>query len=406
MDNMLPSFKKSTLRILLGYTISLFGTGLTDPFLILYLHQLRGFSLSLAGLVIGIAGFAGAITTPVSGMLADWFGAKRVFLSALIISAVGRICYTDASHLGWVIAAAVLSGAGAAATWNALSVILTDSVKKTQKTSIFGVAFALQNMGFGLGSAFSGLFFQTHRPIVFQIMFLCDAATYILFAFFAYGQLEKNHKQLRIRQKMDTQHFSLRSMTENDKALLLFSFGYFVIGTVMTGITSTLFPQWVTVQARVSTSIVGQAFLANSLVIVMGQIFVLKIAKNIRKARVLAASVFIFATGYSIIFLSGFIHSKAASLALISALAITAIGETLLFSTVPAIANELAPIHAKGRYNSVINTAWQVGSIIGPIITGIGLGMHHAVSLLFLFILILIGLAPLFIFLEKLVENK
>jgi MFS family permease len=205
---------------------------------------------------------------------------------------------------------------------------------------------------------------------------------------------------------MDMQHFSLRAMTGNDKALIILSFGYLVIGTVMTGITGTLFPQWVTVQASVSTSVIGQAFLANSIVIVIGQLFVLKIMKNKRSTRVLAASVCIFAAGYSMIFLSGFVHSKTASLALVSALAIIAIGETLLFSTVPALANELAPMHAKGRYNSVINTAWQMGSIMGPVVTGIVLGMHQAFLLLFLFILILIGLAPLFIRLEKSAENK
>jgi MFS family permease len=61
-------------------------------------------------------------------------------------------------------------------------------------------------------------------------------------------------------------------------------------------------------------------------------------------------------------------------------------------------------MQAKGRYNSVINTAWQMGSIFGPMITGIVLGMHQAFLLLFLFIFILIVLAPLFIRLEKYIE--
>ncbi|MET1249002.1 MFS transporter [Sporolactobacillus sp. STCC-11] len=387
MDRIFSSLKKRTWWILFGYTISLFGTGLTDPFLILYLHQLRAFSLSLSGLVIGTSGFAGAVAIPISGLLIDRFGEKRAFLSALIMSALGRIAYAGASRLEWAFLAAVLSGAGAAAAWNALSVVLANLVKKTQRASIFGVAFALQNMGLGLGSAFSGLLFQTHHLIIFQMMFFCDAATYVLFTLFAYGQIEENHKQLRTRYKFDMRYFSLRTMTGHDQALLLLSFGYFVIGTVMTGITSTLFPQWVTVQARASTNIVGQAFLANSIVIVLGQVIVLKIMKNKRRTRVLAASVFIFAAGYSMIFISGFAHSKAASLALISALSVTAVGETLLFSTVPALANELAPMQAKGRYNSVINTAWQMDAIIGPMVTGIGLGMHQDERLLLLSIM-------------------
>lgn len=397
LQHIIPSFKKRTWWILSGYTLSLFGTGMTEPYLILYLHQLRGIPLSLSGMVIGISGLAGVTAVPISGMLSDLFGEKRIFLAALIVDAVGRICFAGAFNEEWAFLAAVLSGAAAAGSWNALSVILADSVENAQRGSIFGVAFALQNLGSGLGAALSGILLQSHSIAPFQLVFVLDAVTFILFALFSYRWIVNSPKKISVSpHKKDISHFSNHALTENDKILIGLALGYSLIAMVMTGLTTTLFPQWVTEQARVSVYVIGEAFLANSLVIIIGQLIILRVIKNIRRTRAIAAAALIFALGYSIIFVSGLLQSVLASFGLICSLAVTAVAETILFSSLPALVNDLAPRQARGRYNSVINAAWQAGSIFGPVITGIGLTMHLAVLLFLTFIFILIFLALLF----------
>jgi MFS family permease len=57
-----------------------------------------------------------------------------------------------------------------------------------------------------------------------------------------------------------------------------------------------------------------------------------------------------------------------------------ALGETLLQPTMPAIVNDLAPEHLRGRYNGLTSSCFQAASILGPIVAGfmIGHGLHVA----------------------------
>ena len=47
-----------------------------------------------------------------------------------------------------------------------------------------------------------------------------------------------------------------------------------------------------------------------------------------------------------------------------------ALGETMMQPTIPAITNDMAPDHLRGRYNAVNAGAFQVGAIGGPLFAG------------------------------------
>jgi MFS family permease len=55
-----------------------------------------------------------------------------------------------------------------------------------------------------------------------------------------------------------------------------------------------------------------------------------------------------------------------------------AFGETLLQPTIPALVNELAPDHLRGRYNALNSAAFQLAAIIAPPIAGVLVG--HGLS--------------------------
>ncbi|TGA97637.1 MFS transporter [Sporolactobacillus shoreae] len=403
----LPSFEKRIRWILSGYTISLIGTGMTEPYLFLYLYQLRDIPLNLSGMIIGASGMAGVLSIPISGFMADFVGKKQVFLSALILDAAGRILFAFTFNEEIAFLAAFLSGAGAAGAWNALSVILADSAGQAQKASIFGVAFALQNLGSGLGAATSGIVVNKLSVFSFQFIFLLDAATFILFALFGQKWILNDHQNgLNRHRKKHRSPFSSYQFGANGKVLSVLSFCYLTIALVMTGITSTVFPQWSTAQAHVPANTIGDAFGINSMVIVLGQLFILRLVKHVRRTRVIGIATLIFATAYLMIFISGFLKPTPASIGFFFSFAITAVGETLLFSSLPALVNDLASENLRGRYNSMINASWQLGSILGPILAGLALSLHLAALLFLVFISALILLVPFLIVLEHWIPNN
>src|SRR5215468_4416178 len=60
----------------LGIFLNMVGYGAVLPFEVIYLHNGRGFSLSVAGLVVGVITGVAVITMPLSGPLIDRFGAR------------------------------------------------------------------------------------------------------------------------------------------------------------------------------------------------------------------------------------------------------------------------------------------------------------------------------------------
>ncbi len=48
-----------------------------------------------------------------------------------------------------------------------------------------------------------------------------------------------------------------------------------------------------------------------------------------------------------------------------------AFGETLMQPTIPAISNDLAADHTRGRYNAINAAAFQGGAILGPVVAGV-----------------------------------
>src|SRR5919205_1016432 len=72
-----------------GNAFSYFGYGLILPFEIIYLHQIRGFSTSTAGMVLGAIQATAAIATPPVGALLDRYSAKAMVIAGSLASAVG-----------------------------------------------------------------------------------------------------------------------------------------------------------------------------------------------------------------------------------------------------------------------------------------------------------------------------
>src|SRR5213595_1216522 len=67
---------------------NMFGNGVIGPFLIIYLHNVRGISLGIAGLIVASNSAAALCSGFVGGALSDRLGPRAVLSSALVVMAV------------------------------------------------------------------------------------------------------------------------------------------------------------------------------------------------------------------------------------------------------------------------------------------------------------------------------
>src|SRR5919106_963074 len=83
-----PSLPRQVWIVQGGMLANSIGTGVVLPFILIYLHDVRGFSLATAGLAAGALGAAGMVMTPVAGSLVDRLGARRVMIWSLVLLAL------------------------------------------------------------------------------------------------------------------------------------------------------------------------------------------------------------------------------------------------------------------------------------------------------------------------------
>lgn len=79
-------------RLLIGLALSSLGTGLTLPFTLILLHEVRGIALQTTGLLLAVPAVVGLAAVPVSGALVDRVGPRLVLRVALLLQAMPKHC--------------------------------------------------------------------------------------------------------------------------------------------------------------------------------------------------------------------------------------------------------------------------------------------------------------------------
>ena len=83
-----PKLSRDVWLLEFGGLTNAFGNGIVLPFLIIYLHNVRGIQLGLAGLAAAVNSVAGLASGFLAGSLADRLGPKRVLIASLLVMAV------------------------------------------------------------------------------------------------------------------------------------------------------------------------------------------------------------------------------------------------------------------------------------------------------------------------------
>ena len=98
-----PQLPRDVWFLQLGGLLNAFGNGIVVPFLIIYLHNVRGVSLSAAGAVAAVNSAGALVSGFVAGTLSDRIGPRRVLMGALLVMA-GSISAFPLIHTAWIIA--------------------------------------------------------------------------------------------------------------------------------------------------------------------------------------------------------------------------------------------------------------------------------------------------------------
>lgn len=348
------------------------GRGLTLPFTIIYLNEVRGIGLGLSGTLMSVIAVVGLLVSGIGGSLTDRFGARLVLITGTSAMIVGNVVLAFATTPLTAALAFVLIGVNFGVSWPAFNALIASVVSGELRQQYFGVNFALVNLGIGVGGVAGGLLVDVDRPGTFTAIFIADAVTMLVPLALLLGPLRHVHGKAAAPAEADSSAPDTYLAILRQPAVAWLTGLSFVAAFVGYGQMEAGFPAFARQVSQVSTGTIGVAFAINTAVIVILQFWVLGRIAGHRRTRVLVVMTAVWATSWALLGLTGLVPASVAAIAGVLLFhAVFAFGETMLQPTVPAMTNDLAPDHLRGRYNAISSAAFQGGTILGPAAAGI-----------------------------------
>jgi predicted MFS family arabinose efflux permease len=360
-----PRLPRSVWILNTGGLLNALGTGIAYPFIVIYLHNVRDFSLGVSGLIVAASGAAGLLTGPVIGVVIDRFGGRATLAGALILQAIGWGSFPLVRQPWHAVLAAIVAGVGNAGFWPSQSTLLAGLTPQVRRHGAFALQRVTRNLGIGLGGLAGGLIATTSDPTSFTVLFVFDAATFLVFvamlAFVPEPALDEHERAAKAGGYLDV----LRDR------IFLGVVGLNVVFVTAGYAQIELLPVFAKNEAGVSERGIGLIFFINTLVVAVAQLPVAKLLEGRSRMRALATMTLLWAAAWLVVFVGGAsLQAAAAAAAFSFAVVLFGLGECFQGPVQGALVADLAPPRIRGRYMAVSTNSWDLGFLLGPAIGG------------------------------------
>lgn len=363
--------------ILIGKFLDSVGSGMTLSLMVVYLSQVRGFTILTASLALTWMAVVGLVITPLCGSLTDRFGPRPVVLVSVLVQALGVTLFAFVTSVPTAFAATALMSIGGAGIWGPMSTFVAQVVPSEKRSTAFAVNFMMLNLGLGLGGLIGASIVDVSRPETFTLLYLIDAGTYLLF-WIAIASLRGRGGPVA-HDKDDIEERGGWRVVLTDRrmlglvlaALVMLVCGY---GSLEAGIAI-----YITDTAKLAASVIGIVFLVNTLTIVFGQLFMLRLIRGRSRVRLMGLTALLWGSSWLLAALVPGLPVWGAITILLVGQVVFALGETVWSPTMPSLVNAISPDHLRGRYNAAQSLTWAMSSMVAPIFTGALIGAGRGV---------------------------
>lgn len=369
LDRMTTSRLPGATRLLIIATaVNALGSGLVLPLTLIYLHQVRGIALPVAGALQALSAGTGLIAVPLAGVLLDRVGARPVLAAVITGQAVAYTGLAWAHSAATAVPVMLVLGASQGPFFPAFATMLAGiNPQPYLQQRAFALNFTVLNAGVGGGGAVGAAVASVHHPGTFQLLFLADALSGLVFAALVFlvpsARPPRQPRQPREAQAGYRDVLAQRGLRTVMVAALLLAFtGYAAVDSGL--------PAYATVEAHVSVHTVALAITVNTAVIVGAQLVVLRFLRVLRRSRALAAAGLIWATAWAVFGLAALPATAALRITCVFSFAgLIGLGETFMAPTLGPLVNSLAGERVRGRANALSQVAYSMALVVSPAIS-------------------------------------
>ncbi|TNY34849.1 MDR family MFS transporter [Thermomonospora catenispora] len=333
-----------------GTLINRLGT-MVEPFLGLYLTEMRGLTLGQAGTVMALLGLGSVFAQIIGGALADRIGRRATLVLAMTLNATGLLALGYAQGLPAIMASALLLGLVLDMFRPASSAMVADLISPDERPRAFGLLFWAVNLGFAVAMVLGG----TLARAGYLWLFWVDAATCLVFGLLIWRAVPETRAR-RAKGEREPGGFG-------DVLRDLVMVGYTLVALALTFVQMQAFTTLPLAmrEGGLSPQAYGLAMAVNGVLIVLVQPVVNNWLTRRDHSRVVIVGLALTGTGVAL-------HAVAATLwAHATAVAVWTLGEIAVASVGQAVVADLAPEHLRGRYSALWGVAWSGGFLLAPL---------------------------------------
>ena len=354
-----PRLPRDVYVLELGALVNAFGNGVVLPFLLIYLHNVRGIPFGLAGSAAAVQSAAALASSFLGGTLSDRLGPKRVLLGSLVVMTVAFALMPVIRTAWHAFAIYSLWGVGSGAFWPSQSALLAGLTPAVRRAPAYALQRLAMNVGVALGGVVAGLIASVGHPGTFTVLFAIDCATFV------------GYMLVLARVRAPALHEgrlggSWRTVFGN-RVFTVYTLLNAAFMTAAISLVVELLPAFGKNAAGISEKEVGIVFALDAIGVVVFQLPVVKLSEGRRRMRGFALMGVLWAATLLAVWAAGsWTRATAAFAILAAAMLVFAVGECLHGAIHAPLSVDLAPPQLVGRYTAAASISWQIGWIVGP----------------------------------------
>ncbi|WP_416825841.1 MDR family MFS transporter [Ectobacillus polymachus] len=347
-------------NIIIGTLFARLATGMSLPFLAIYLTMTKGLSPSITGAIISVSMLMGVFASFIGGSLSDTYGRKNVMIGSILVWILVFIGFAFADNVILFFVLNACNGICRAFFEPTSRALLSDLTKPENRLMVFNLRYGAINIGFAVGPIL-GLKLGTASQ---ALPFLLAAVVYTIYMISLLIQFQ-NHPILEIQQE---DHVTMKEslyIIGKDSVLYFTIIGLILSNAVYSQFSTNLSQYFANSGVfKDGVRIFSYVLTINAVTVVFLQFPITRIGKKYSALVSIMIGSLIVSIG---LFCIGFAKEE---WIVYTCTVLFTIGEVLMFSMTDLFIDQISPPHAKGAYFGAMGFN-GFGSVLGPWVGGI-----------------------------------
>lgn len=382
--------------LIFGAVLISFTSSMSLPFLAIYLSNVKEFSFSTIGFIIGVGPLAGTFCGLLGGILSDFIGRKKLLIISLFGLSIAYLGFISTSEPSLLICFSILRGLSQAFFGTISKALMADLTPEQKRFRMFSNRYFASNIGFSVGPMVGTFLGIGGSMIAFEltsIIYIVYAL--ILFTMLKFFSFNEQRGQVNIEERVNLT--LLWKILRSDVPLLLFIIGGILLTTVHGQMSVTL-SQYLKDNIIDGVTLFAVLMSLNGLTVIIFQLPLTRWSERYSLFQRILIGCILFAIGES-----GFAFFET-WLGFIVAMFIFTLGEILVIPAEYAQVDEITPNKLRGTYYGA-QSLGEFGNFIGPWFGGILLSVYNG-TIMFLFMAFISLISIYFFYVGKQIYKK